>query len=96
MLERNTDNAVTGVLIHELAHQYGAPDHYHEFVNGICVGGNYCAHILCSDVANSPRPTWCIMNIGRPANIAQIPASSVFCTGCTDDMIRHLNIFNSD
>ena len=70
-------------LIHELGHQLGAPDHYHEEFNGECINKEYC--INCS---SNPRSQFCILGENK---------SSYFCgkeeniNGCTDDINKHLN-----
>lgn len=90
MLELSTASNRTqnskGILMHELNHQYGAPDHYHEIldigtVNERCRGGE-----LCSDCGSNPRPNTCIMYRSR----IDITVSTVICPGCKADMYLHL------
>lgn len=70
------------VLMHELNHQYGAPDHYHEILDdGSCRGGIYC-----STCGSSARPSTCIMCACR----MDITDDNVICDGCRDQMIAHL------
>jgi len=96
MLETGTDNNITGVLIHELVHQYGGPDHYHEIRTRLnmveCVGGLICSNTACAPNANGrdPRPASCIMNNSRPANVATRAVHDMFCVGCEYDMRDHL------
>ncbi len=80
--ERNSQ----GILMHELNHQYGAPDHYHEILdagtpNERCRGGDKCS--VCG---SNPRPSTCIMNRSR----IDITASTVICPECRNDMYSHL------
>ena len=87
----------SGVLVHELAHMFGAPDHYHEWITRdgreVCIGGHMCAY---EEHGNpNPRPTWCNMGgSSRRADIATVHGIEVFCVGCRDDMLRHLNKHN--
>lgn len=70
------------VLMHELNHQYGAPDHYHEILaDGTCRGG-----AICSVCGSNPRPSTCIMCQGR----MDITSDNVICDGCKGQMITHL------
>lgn len=71
-----------GTLMHELAHQYGAPDHYHEEVNEECIH-----KAICSECGTPPRPRTCLMNVSRQS----IYSNSILCNGCKNDIIAHLN-----
>ena len=80
------DRDSKGILMHELNHQYGARDHYHEILdegtaNERCRGGEFCT--VCG---SSPRPQTCIMNRSR----IDINNSTVICTECRSDMNTHL------
>lgn len=82
----NRDQNSKGILMHELNHQYGATDHYHEIldagtVNERCRGGE-----LCSECGSNPRPNTCIMYRSR----RDITVSTVICPGCKADMYTHL------
>ncbi len=82
----NRDQNSKGILMHELNHQYGAPDHYHEILeagtaNEHCRGGE-----LCSDCGSNPRPNTCIMYRSR----RDITVSTVICPECKADMYTHL------
>ena len=81
------DRDAMGILMHELNHQYGAPDHYHEILdegtpNERCRGGEFCY-----ECGSNPRPTTCIMNKSR----IDITDSTVICAGCKADMYTHLD-----
>ena len=77
------DEDSCGDLMHELNHQYGAIDHYHEpLPQGGCRGGDYCA--TCG---TNSRPTSCIMNNSRQ----DINSPSILCSGCRNDILAHLN-----
>ncbi len=92
---RYTDS--TGILMHELNHQYGAPDHYHEIVSSSLPssckrsksngGSGYCSKSECN-IKNGTinRPSTCIMNESRQ----DISKSTIICQGCKSDMITHL------
>ena len=80
----NRDRDSKGILMHELNHQFGAPDHYHERLSdGSCRGGNICS--VCGE-SDLKRPTSCIMYASR----IDISSSTVICSGCRDDIICHL------
>ena len=71
----------TSVLMHELNHQYGVGDHYHEIMaNGTCRSG-----ARCSVCGINPRPSTCIMNKGR----LNINLTTAMCSGCKEDLITH-------
>lgn len=72
--------------MHELNHQYGAPDHYHELidvgtVNERCRGGE-----LCSDCGSNPRPDTCIMY----QSLRDINVATIICSECKTDIYTHL------
>ena len=68
--------------MHELAHQYGARDHYHdEDTEGNCIN-----HEICSKCGDNKRPKTCIMNIGR----TDITQDTVLCDECKEDILQHL------
>ena len=72
-----------GVLMHELNHQYGAPDHYHETdANGVCKFAS-----ICSDCGTNPRPKSCIMY----EHNTDISANNIICNGCKSTIISHLD-----
>ena len=76
------DHDSIAILMHELNHQYGAPDHYHEILDdGTCRSGD-----ICSDCGANGRPSSCIMKQGR----MDITASTVICAACKSDIYAHL------
>ncbi len=76
----------TGVLMHELNHQYGAKDHYHELADKN--NPQSCKFKdICSECGNNPRPSSCIMYQSR----IDINADTVICEACKEDIIKHLN-----
>ena len=80
------DRDSKGILMHELNHQYGAPDHYHEIIDEgtpyeRCRGGE-----MCSICGTNKRPKTCIMNNSR----IDITAESVICQSCKADIYVHL------
>lgn len=89
LLERSLNNRETasiGVLMHELNHQYGAPDHYHELADSS--DETSCKFkTICSTCGNNPRPSSCIMNNAR----RDISQDNIICSGCISDMIEHLD-----
>ena len=90
MLERSSssdrDLESTGVLMHELNHQYGARDHYHELADSYdptsCKFGD-----ICSSCGTSPRPSSCIMNDSR----IDITLSTVICSECKREMEDYID-----
>ena len=80
MIERssslNRDLYSQGVLMHELNHQYGARDHYHELADG--KDPNSCKFKdICSYCGTNPRPSSCIMYDSRiDINSSQIAIAS--------------------
>ena len=70
--------------MHELNHQLGAEDHYHEIINentNRCGGGD-----ICSVCGKYPRPATCVMyssntDINRP---------DILCLGCQRDIRKNL------
>ena len=81
--ERFTES--TGVLMHELNHQYGARDHYHE--PAIAGDDTTCKFKdICTRCGDNPRPSSCIMFDSR----IDISESTVICSGCMEDIKAHL------
>lgn len=76
------EEASQAVLLHELCHQYGAPDHYHEFDSeGVCKFRDICSQ--CGENKGSEK---CIMfDSGR-----DIDSNNIMCSGCKADMLEHL------
>ena len=72
------------ILFHELCHQYGADDHYHEELNGSCINDD-----LCSDCNPGSRPKTCIMY--STGDNVEISSNTVLCDGCKADILAHLN-----
>ena len=87
LLEVNIDETrelkSISVLMHELAHQYGAIDHYHEEdENGDCIRPN-----VCSKCTRNYRPESCIMNNSRQ----DITSEDIICEHCFQEILAHLN-----
>ena len=84
MLETTSnDNLIIRTLAHEISHQYGASDHYHELMNnGICKHQNLCNN--CNG-ANA-RDSRCIMD-GEITNFYDC----IVCNGCSEEIKTHLN-----
>lgn len=79
-------------LLHELAHEIGAPDHYHEMYLGSdglyhCRGGNYC--LRCNP--STGRPADCLMGDNPPSDLGAISYDDIFCSDCINDIINYLN-----
>ena len=86
MIERSTsanrDRDSKSVLMHELNHQYGAPDHYHELgADGICKN-----KAICSECGDYRRSEACIMNNSR----TDINRDDIICDDCLEDIVSHL------
>jgi len=89
MIERSStsvrDRDSKSVLMHELNHQYGARDHYHELADSS--DPTSCKFKdICSECGTNPRPSSCIMNLGR----VDISNSDVICSDCQTDILSHL------
>lgn len=87
MLERSSasvrERDSKGILMHELNHQFGAPDHYHELDSL----GNCLHKEICSTCSDNPRDPSCIMNQSR----IDVSGSNVICAACQADILTHLN-----
>lgn len=82
--ERDRDSA--SVLMHELNHQFGASDHYHDpedpnDEDSPCRNKAYCSR--CGD---NKRPASCIMNLTR----MDISDDNVLCDACKQEILAHL------
>lgn len=80
---------MTSCLTHEMAHIYGAPDHYHEIINEAtqeCRGGELCK--TCNP--ETGRDESCIMNEGWISDIATRIKTTIFCNECLLDMEAYL------
>ena len=86
MLDRtggeNREQYSMGILMHELCHQFGAQDHYHEEdADENCVSGD-----ICSTCGSDSRPRSCIMNISE----SDISSEDILCEDCKNDILEHL------
>ena len=79
----NRELKFQSILMHELNHQYGADDHYHEILeDGSCRSGSICS--VCGEF---PRPNTCIMcTTGTDINL-----STVLCGDCKADIISWMS-----
>ena len=86
MLTRDTSEQAT-VLLHELNHQYGGNDHYHEMIlkEGTRVCKNRARCSICN--INNGRSTSCIM---YTTNV-DLSDSDVFCDPCKEEILAHLD-----
>ncbi len=76
------------MLIHEISHQIGAVDHYHEIrSDGTCIGGD-----SCDDCGRRPRPEDCIMDHDNLGNLKTRESHTIWCQGCRQDIEAHLNL----
>ena len=87
-----------GVLMHELNHQIGAKDHYHEEMEAGDIktckravannGNGICSCQDCNDENGTQfRPGSCIMN----NSYQSINNSNILCDACKSDILAHLN-----
>lgn len=93
------------ILMHELNHQIGAPDHYHETIDGtdtgICKnslenGSGFCSSTICNSTFHTTnRPESCIMNDIWEV-ICDINSDNIICEGCQDDIREHLEANNKN
>ena len=79
-------NKTQSTLMHELNHQYGAHDHYHEVINGVCKNKD-----TCSTCGTYPRPSTCIMNTTNRS----ITEEDIICTACRNEILAHLEDHHS-
>lgn len=74
-----------GVIMHELNHQFGARDHYHELA--VSSDPTSCKFKdICSDCGTNKRPKTCVMNKSR----TDISLNTVICTECLDEMKKYI------
>ena len=84
---------MTAVYVHEMAHRWGAWDHYHEEVNGNCEAGKQgmCSDPSCDSFAESSvankvhRPAKCMMN-NHMIWAGESSYQKLFCSYCLADM----------
>ena len=80
------DQKSQAVLMHELNHQYGARDHYHELADP----NDYKSckfKDICSECGVNKRPASCIMN----TTSININSDSVICQPCIEEILAHLS-----
>lgn len=73
-------------MFHELNHQYGAPDHYHDEIE--VDGEMVCRNEgLCSECGTEPtkRLGWCVMGIEEEA-----AGKLLICDECYEEIMLHL------
>ena len=74
-----------GTLMHELNHQYGAKDHYHELLDKN--DENSCKFKdVCSQCSENGRPQSCVMNNSD----TDINRDDIICDACKEDILTHL------
>ena len=80
-------------LLHEISHEIGAPDHYHEMITNdqgqrVCRGGSMC--FVCNPATG--RPQWCTMGDdgGWRDDLDTCDMDEVYCEGCRNQIIEHL------
>ena len=82
----NRDQKSQAVLMHELNHQYGARDHYHELADPNDY--NSCKFKdICSKCGDNKRPSSCIMN----TTSVDINSDSVICQPCIEEILAYLS-----
>ncbi len=83
---RDESDYIKAALMHELNHQYGAPDHYHELRvendTSTCIHKDNCS--VCGDLKRSKT---CIMDQVYDNDIQY---GDLVCYGCRGDIMRHL------
>lgn len=89
MLDRyflvNRSRNYEGTLMHELNHQFGARDHYHEpAVEGDDTTCKF--KDICWKCGTNPRPQSCVMNISEK----DISNENIICDACLEDIRSHL------
>ena len=90
----NSNQYLTKMLscfVHEVSHQIGGVDHYHEILSdGTCRGGTMCNE--CNP--SSGRESWCIMDNGWRTDLLTCDKSEIYCSGCIGDIQSYLNNSN--
>lgn len=73
-------------FLHELNHQYGAPDHYHEVITEDD-GDKVCKNkAICSYCGAEPRDGECVMGPQEESNGELL----IICADCMNDILAHL------
>ena len=102
MLETSAPNK-KAVFLHEMAHQFGAIDHYHnlpEDIEGddLCSNRPYCSTCGTDEDKYTLNPydpstdadnETCVMETNNHSNFIET-CNSVFCTHCIDDIRDHI------
>ena len=83
---------VFSTLVHEISHDIGAIDHYHEILedeqgNKYCRGGANCYR--CNE--ETGRPMWCIMDQGTITDPANVDTDNLYCSACLEEIFEHLS-----
>ena len=79
------DRNSKGILMHELNHQFGAKDHYHELLDKN--DENSCKFKdVCSQCSENGRPKSCVMNNSD----TDINRDDIICDACKEDILSHL------
>ena len=87
------ESKVLPTVLHEMSHDIGAPDHYHEMIERdgqtVCRGGDMC--IVCHP--DTGRPGWCLMCTTNHPELSSNDCDydSIYCEACLKDMLNHLN-----
>lgn len=101
MINRYTNGlqavGMTSVYIHEMSHLWGAKDHYHEEVNGVCQSGKEgrcsdpdCDSFKSCTVSNKAnRPAACLMNRTSQWTLAG-NEQKLFCSYCLAEMREYV------
>ena len=93
-MSREDGDVIT--LIHELAHQYGARDHYCEMIGEKCKFAGRCNNDDHTEEVNQ-RPGWCIMDndwTGEAIpwdDITTRKLDEIFCDSCKAEVLAWLN-----
>ena len=68
-------------LIHEISHQIGAPDHYHEEVNGSCINTPLCS--VCKEEGYRDEECFMCCNYDY----------GDWCADCKEDINTHMQFW---
>ena len=83
-------------LVHEMAHQYGAKDHYCELVNGTCKFSDRCNNPVHNHDESKRRDGWCVMDndglngVSYWSDIGERNIDEIFCADCINDILTYL------
>ena len=80
-------------VIHEISHQFEAPDHYHEDIldeNGTPTEGCYNSALCFKCNPTTGRPEWCIMSDCGRDDLSTSDPESIYCSECYNEILAYI------